>query len=383
MRSYQLVFVLPNLSGGGAARVASILCGEWVKVGYDVHLVTFEEPGTASAYPLDRRVVRHQIGASVSPKGLVGFIANNARRVARLRRILHRLQPTAVVSFLTEANMGAVLATAGLGIPVLISERNHPGHHATSRINAFLRRLIYPRAARLCVQTEDIRDWFRSNLGMEAIVVPNPVSFPNHSPRTARDKPLSERSVSVALGRLEPQKGYDELIEAFAMIAPDVPKWDLVIHGEGESRMALERRIKELGLERRIFLPGTTKTPMNALLAADLYVHPARYEGFPNAVLEALVCGLCVVATDCPGGTGEILQGSRYGILVPLGNTHDLAVAMRGAMQDEALRSRYAEAAADAVRIYAPDMIAARWIEEIEKYASGTQCFTNLRTPGL
>ena len=373
MEKHRLVFVLPNFSGGGAARVASILCGEWVRAGHEVHVVTFEEPGTASIYPLDGDIVRHQIGASVSPKGPAGFIVNNTRRVARLRRIFWRLQPTAVVAFLAEANMSAVLAAAGLGVPVLISERNHPGHHAASRINAFLRRHIYPRAARLYVQTEDIGGWFRDNLGMEASVIPNPVSLPrDQAPPVAAVRKPGDRAVAVSLGRLDPQKGYDDLIEAFAMIAPDVPEWDIVIHGEGGQRATLERQIEKLGLEGRVFLPGATGAPMEALRAADLYLHPARYEGFPNAVLEALSCGLCVVATDCPGGTGEILQGDTYGILVPLGSTAALAEAVRGAMQDEALRSRYAAAAGDAVRIYAPDMIAARWIDEIEKCASGT-----------
>lgn len=369
----RIVFVLPDLSGGGAARVASILCGEWVKAGHEVHLVTYEEPGAASVYPLDSRIVRHQIGASVSPRGLAGFVANNTRRVTRLRRTLREVRPTAIIAFLAEANMSAVLAGFGLGIPVLISERNHPGHHTMSRINAFLRRCIYPRASRLCVQTQDIRDWFRVNLGIEAGVVPNPVSQPeNPAPRGAAVKKPGERAVAISLGRLEPQKGYDDLIGAFASIASEVPEWDVVIHGEGGQRATLERQIEKLGMEGRIFLPGATKTPIAALRMADLYLHPARYEGFPNAVLEALSCGLCIVATDCPGGTGEILQGNAYGILVPGGDAGALAGAMRRAMQDETLRARYAAEAANGVRIYAPDKIAARWMDEIEKCTQGT-----------
>lgn len=369
---HRLVFVLPNLSGGGAARVASILCGEWIKVGHEVHLVTYEEPGAPSAYPLDERVVRHQIGASVSPRGLPGFAGNNARRVFRLRRTLRRLKPTAIVAFLVEANMGAILAGRGLGVPIIISERNHPGHHSTSRINAFLRRRLYPLATRLCVQTNDIRDWFRANLGIEASVIPNPVPPPEGR---ACDGGIAAgqgvRLRAVSLGRLDAQKGYDNLIAAFATIASQVPQWDVVIHGEGGQRAGLERQIEQLGLEGRIFLPGASREPMRVLRAADLYLHPARYEGFPNAVLEALSCGLCVVATDCPGGSGEILQGGRYGLLVPAGDTEAFAGAMRRAMQDGALRAHYQAEAGEAVRIYAPDAIAARWIEEIDGYASG------------
>lgn len=365
----RLAFVLPNLSGGGAARVATILCGEWVKAGHEVHLITYEEPGAVSAYPLDSRVVRHQIGACVSPKRLLDFVGNNVRRVFRLRRTFRRLRPTAIMAFLAEANMAAVLAGRGLGVPVVISERNHPGHDVTSTMNAFLRRHLYPLATRLCVQTDDIRAWFQTNLPMDATVIPNPVLMPEARIRKITGGVgLVRRRRAISLGRLDPQKGFDNLISAFATIAAEVPDWDIVIHGEGGQRADLERQIERLGLEGRILLPGATSSPMEALRSADLYLHPARYEGFPNAVLEALSCGLCVVATDCPGGTGEILQGDRYGVLVPSEDVGALAGAMRRAMQDGAFRARYAADAADAIRVYAPDAIAARWIGEIETF---------------
>lgn len=369
MHNYRLAFVLPNVSGGGAARVAAILCGEWAKAGHEVHLVTYEEPGTIPFYPLNERIVRHQIGLSVSPKGVLGFISNNARRVLRLRRTLRRIRPAAVIAFLSEANITAVLASRGLGVPVLISERTHPGHAKLSALRSAARRFTYPQATRLCVQTEEVRDWYFRNLGVETSVIPNPVSRPEvdeEEQGTAR----TDRRRVVSLGRLHPVKGFDRLIDAFAKIAPEAPDWDLVIHGEGEERAALEQQIARLGLQDRIFLPGATRTPMTALRTSHLYVHSALYEGFPNAVLEALAAGLCVVATECPGGTGEILQGGNHGILVPVGDTEALAAAMLRTMRDDALRASFAARAYDAARVFAPDAIAARWLQEIERHAT-------------
>jgi glycosyltransferase involved in cell wall biosynthesis len=363
MTHLRIAFVLPDVSGGGAARVACILCEEWVKAGHEVHLITYEEPGTAPVYPLDRRVVQHQIGLSVSPRGLFGFASNNARRIWRVRKVLRHIRPDAVIAFLAEANMAAVLGGWGLGAPVLISERNHPAYYEVSSLNGLLRRWIYPLATRLCVQTEDIRDWFWCNLHIESSVIANPVSMPSEEDlRRAAGMPASGRRRALSLGRLEPQKGYDMLVEAFALIANQVPEWDVVIRGEGGERAALERQIAQAGLERRILLPGVTASPMQELLAVDLYLHPARFEGFPNAVLEALAAGLCVVATDCPGATGEILWGGENGILVPPDEVEALALSMRRAMQDEDCRAHYADRARAAVSIYAPEAIAAKWI---------------------
>src|SRR5690606_20187778 len=141
-----------------------------------------------------------------------------------------------------------------------------------------------------------------------------PVTRAEHSRRRA-----------TTLGRLVYQKGLDRLIDAFALISPDLPDWELAIFGVGEAREDLERQIAAHKLEDRIFLMGNTTDAMVELRASDLYVHAARYEGYPNAILEALAAGLCVVATDCPGATGEILAGGQYGILVPDADAQSLA----------------------------------------------------------
>lgn len=375
MTVQRIASVIPNLSGGGAARVAAILCGEWCKTGHEVHLITYEHPGAASVYPLHGGIVRHQLGLNVSPKNVFGYASNNARRIWRLRRALKTIAPTAIVAFLSQASITSVLAARGLGAPVLISERNHPAYHIETRLAAFLRRHLYRHATQVCVQTDDIRNWFRDNLALEASVIPNPVlmdDMPEHAPTCCQREGL--RRKVVALGRLAHQKGFDVLIDAFAKIAPDVPLWDLIIHGEGDQRSALRQQVDKLGLADRIFFPGSTLDPLNALRAADLYVHPARYEGFPNAVLEALTAGLCVVATDAPGGTGEILQGGKHGLLVPPDDAEALAAAMLQVMKDEPTRSRFAATAQQAVRIYEPGAIASRWLDEIEKHQQSVLC---------
>lgn len=362
----RLAFVISNMVSGGAARVASILCAEWVASGHEVHLITYEDPGTPAIYPIDSRVVRHQIGLSVSTENAIGFVSNNAARIVRLRRALKKIEPTAVISFLLNANITAVLASRGLGVPVLISDRNHPGHDKISALRGRIRKLIYPHADRLCVQTENIRSWYDQNMQLDATVIPNPALRTELVPAPRQTREFTGRRRATTLGRLEPQKGFDRLIDAFALIHADVPDWEIAIFGAGEQRAALERQIASHKLEERIRLMGTTLEPMAELAASDLYVHSARYEGYPNAVLEALAAGLCVVATDCPGATGEILAGGEYGILVPDNDTDALAAGMKQAMTDSTVRANFAQRAPMALAKIAPGDVAERWLREIE-----------------
>ncbi len=361
----RIAFCLPYMNEGGAAKVAAVLCSTWVGQGHEVHLLTFEEPGTEALFALEPRIQRHQLGLYVSGHGMAGFLATNVARTKRLRVTLRELEPTCVISFLLSANVVSIAATRGLGIPVIVSERNHPAFDLLSRPKALLRRITYPLADRVCVQTEDIRSWFANNLGLDCAVIENPVEI-----ATPEAPPLTQQHERpkriVSLGRLEPQKGFDRLIAAFALADRAVPGWQLVIHGEGPLRGALEEQVSHAGLEGRVLLPGVTRDAAGVLADCDLYAHSAHYEGFPNAVIEALVARRAVVACDCPGAIGEILRGGAYGILCADAGPDELAKGLIRAMADEALRVSLAATSQDAVRNLDPDRIARQWIAIVQ-----------------
>jgi len=363
-----LAFVIPAISLGGAARVASILLSEWIDKGHEVHLLTFDGPDNLDAFPIDPRVIRHRLGNYKSPDDLMGFARTNVTRVRSVWHVLREVRPTAVVSFLLEANVIATLVGRSLGVPVLICERNHPGRHQIPAAKELIRAIVYPRATRLCVQTKDIRRWYADRFTCDVVVLPNPVAMDEvGSPRPSLAAEPGDRSkYAVTLARLARQKGLDRLITAFSRIAHRVPDWELIIFGEGDLRQELENQIAKLGVSERVRLRGATRAPRSELQRADLYVHPARYEGYPNAVLEALEAGLCVVATDCPGATREILQDGEFGILVPDDDIDALGEALAQAMSDGTLRMQYAAKARDAILGLEPAAIAQRWLEVIE-----------------
>jgi glycosyltransferase involved in cell wall biosynthesis len=236
-----------------------------------------------------------------------------------------------------------------------------------------LRRWYYPAAAGVVVQTDATARWARKWLLSDRVrMIPNPVVPPPASIGDAvRNRVPSDTRMMVAMGRLERQKGFDLLLAAFSLVADDHPEWRLVILGEGPERAALEQAIRERGLADRVMLPGVSKTPEDWLRACDLFVLSSRYEGFPNALGEAMACGLPVVSFDCPVGPGEIISHGEDGLLVPAGDVSALAAAMRRLIDDPAEAARMAGRAARVVERFGEEAVAARWEELLLATAMG------------
>jgi len=124
----------------------------------------------------------------------------------------------------------------------------------------------------------------------------------------------------VGAGSLLPQKNFSLLIDAFALTSANNKDCKLIILGEGDERLALEEKIRTLGLEDRIKLPGYVDNPLSIIKECNCFVLSSDFEGLPGILIEALICGVNIVATDCPTGPNEILDGGRFGTIVPVGD---------------------------------------------------------------
>lgn len=363
-----ICLVIATLGPGGAERVLSTMANYWTERGHIVTLVTLETT-ERDFYHVDPRAHRVGLGLIWPSATLFEALRNNFCRVRELRRAIRACKPDVIVSFLDQTNVLTLLAAAGLRIPVVVSERIDPHHQPLSAVWRWMRARTYPRAGRIVVQTERAGRYFRSAAARRLAVLPNPVLLrPGHAAE------VLPRPVVVGIGRLEYQKGFDLLLRAFARIASSWPEWTLVLVGEGSLKTELERLASTLGLRDKVRFMGTVEVTELLLMQIDVFVLPSRFEGFPNALCEAMAAGRAVIASDCPSGPGEIIQNGENGLLVPIENVSALANVLERLVGDPALRLRLGRQARNVAVRFDIESVMARWDRMLsELTAEGTK----------
>lgn len=363
-----ILFVIFSLSAGGAERVASTLINYWVGISYRVTLVTLDCAGN-DFYPLDHRVQRVGLGLNQASGDWLEFIVNNTRRIRILRTTIRSYSPDVIVSFLDTTNVLVLSAAIGLGVPVVVSERIDPRKRPIGTIVRGLRRLLYKNARAVVVQTEDVAHWARRIVRSRAVyVIPNPVQIPPRKHDTERS--TDGVHTSLAIGRMDVQKGFDLLLAAFAQCAAKHDDWNLRIIGEGAERDRLQDLADRLGISHRVRLDPVIREPTSAFMGADLFILSSRYEGFPNVLLEAMAFGLPVISFDCPSGPGEIIRDGVDGLLVPPNDIGALANAMDWLMGAERERRQLATRATEVTERFSLARIADMWCHVLEEAVS-------------
>lgn len=307
------------MGNGGAERVASLLCGQWAKEGHAVTLVLTYRGRGPSAYALHEDIELIYLSDLVgdAPKWLPMYL----RRLSALRSLITSRSPNVIYSFLTNVNVMALVAGVGLHVPIVVSERSYPPMLPLPRALRALRVLTYPCAHRVVMQTRDGLDWLsRAIPRAKGAYIGNPVSVPisvstpvclpeTHVPKGAK--------VVMAVGRLGPEKQFDKLIDAFAKTCKGTPQAHLVIAGEGPLRATLTEQVRALDLENRVSLVGKVGNIQDWYDTASLFVLSSAFEGFPNALMEAVCNGVPAVSFDCATGPRDILESWAPEALVP------------------------------------------------------------------
>lgn len=356
-----ITFFTSSMRSGGAERVISHLANHWAAQGHQVTLITLWD--TAYDFyvlnPNIKRLSLHCAGESRSP---IKAIQNNIAQITRLRRALSAAPPDILLSFLGTNNITALLATIGLSVPVIISERNNYKTQKLGTLRRFLQRLFYPKATALVSVSKGVDLDFTWVPAPLRHVIYNPVVLNEDAPLPASLATiLSGKKTLLAVGSLSPQKGHDRLIRAFAKCAPRFPDWQLLIVGEGSRRELLESQISSLQMDGRVHLPGAVKEVHALMRACDLFALPSHYEGFPNVLVEAMSCGLPCVSFDCPYGPAEIIENGKNGLLIENDNEEAFVNALEQLMDDQPLRTRLSANAPAILNKLDIHAIAAQW----------------------
>lgn len=347
----RILFYINRIGRGGAERVMVNLSNMFNRIGYEVHLVTSFP--TSNEYPVDEGVTRH----TLSQQRLTSFWERNMVYISKLRHTIHEVRPDVVVSFMAEPNYRAILAAAGLGTKTIISVRNDPCQEYAGRMGRLLGQRLLPLADGCVFQTEQARAWFPEKLQKKSIIIPNAVNEAFYSTQRA---PIP--GMIVTCGRLNAQKNQKMLIDAFSRIAGRYPWIRLRIYGDGDLRQALSQQITDLGLDDRVELMGVTTDVPSVLREASVFVMSSDYEGMPNALMEAMAVGVPCISTDCPcGGPQMLIDNGQNGLLVPVGDTAQLAQALEKLLSDETLAGRMGQQAHQSAQRFLPERIFQEW----------------------
>lgn len=347
---------------GGVERMVITIANEMASRGHDVCLLTWDRASAKAFYEISPAIEWYKLDV-----GDVRHTASLLTRVKRAwvaRRIVRSLRPDVVIAFQVGVFKALRAYCAAMPVCMIVAERNaptlydHTSGGEKAKQNAFR---TFRLARHLVVQCEAYRTMHPHYLQEKLLAIPNPVYVT--SARATPELPdASGRFRLLAVGRLSYQKNFESLISAFARIASGLPQWDLVILGEGELRAKLEMLVSQRGLSSRVHMPGAVKDISAQYAQANLFCLPSLWEGFPNALAEALAHGLPAVGFAESAGVNVLIEHGVMGMLAP-GNGDDevLAETLATLMADPQKRQLFGTRASESMQQYAPERIMDQW----------------------
>jgi glycosyltransferase involved in cell wall biosynthesis len=359
-----LALFIPSYAGGGGERVAMFLARTLAAAGLRVDLVVARSRGELRDEPLPG-VTKVELGAVDELLAAPAWV-----------RYLKRTRPRCAMSMIHTANFNSGLGAVFVpDVPVIVNLRIAASCDPAAQwwfrswFGFGPERRLYQRASRVVGVSRGVAEEAVKVFGVppsRVLSIPNPRQSREVSPDIAAEhEALFEKPVVLGVGRLAPQKDFETLLKAFARLAVS-RDLHLVILGEGPGRRALLEQASELGVSKRVFLPGFVPNPQAYLRRARVFALSSRNEGFPGALIEAMEAGAAIVSTDCPFGPSEILDGGRFGRLVPVGDATGLAEAIAKELEaaDVGPDARRAERAIWLDQ-YEPEVVTARYLRLI------------------
>ena len=275
-----------------------------------------------------------------------------------IRKNIIRTNPDTVISFGDWYNSYVILATRFLRKPVFITNRMGPNINY-GVLMEFFNKLFYRLATAMIVQTKRAKAIMQNKYKINDIrIVPNGIKKMDIVNR-------KHEKIIITVGRLHKEKGHAVLIEAFSKLKNK--DWTLDIVGHGPERVALEKQVLNLRIKDRVCFHGHKKDFKDLLAAASIFVLPSFYEGFPNALIEAMSVPLTCVSSDCVAGPREIINHGENGFLFETGNVDSLTLILDELMNDPSKLSLYEKNAFNIIDNYNFENVACQFLNEILK----------------
>ncbi len=355
------MFVIHSMRGGGSERQMSYLANEMASRA-KTSLVTLDGIDN-DAYPLDSKIERIGLGLTSERGGFFRGLSANFRRINALKSRIIAWKPDIVVSFCDTTNILTLIACPAT-IPVLISERNDPRRQRLSRHWEFMRSIYYPKCKTCVAQTDEVGNYLISKrlvAHSKMVIVPSAISIPNKEwdsidslRKSAHPKTL------LYLGRLSPQKRVDRLLKAWAKLTAHHGTWQLRIVGDGELRASLQALANDLGIAKSVVWSLWSDDAWHYLCSANAFCLVSDYEGYPQAMLEAMGAGLPVAVFDCGPAIRHAISDGIDGLVIP--SEDQITVVLNRMLSSDSLRNTLGQKAAEQAKYFEWPTIAPQWL---------------------
>lgn len=343
-------FYISSLSGGGAENVLITLAKEFQRKGNHVSITSLEKRPQFYEVPGEIELIKYDH----TEKGKLKEHIDDFLAVRK--QIKNRQKTDVCISFLSRCNWLVLICSFFLKSKVVVCDRNNPLKEHSKAI-FWLSCQLYRSASAIVVQTVQIKNFYPKFLQNKIHIIENPLDEDRLIKQCA-EKMVCKENLIISMGRLEKQKDFKTLINAFAQIEKKFPEWNVCIFGKGDMKNELQELINKYGLESRIFLRGRTETPFLELKKAKVFVLSSNYEGFPNVLCEGLYAGLACVSSDCISGPKELITDGVNGFLFPVGDAEALSDKLTLMLSSEELRAKLGKNGKTSVKkLFLPEII--------------------------
>lgn len=302
---------------GGAEKQIILLANEMINRNHDVNFISLYKNN--ECYGMDERIKRKFI----EDKGFSIF--KILSRYIELRNEIKKIKPDLIINFWFQSAYLTSFMNKNYTGKIIYCERGDPNDKEYRGLLGLVRKIAFSRINGFVFQTTGARNYFNKKIIDRSIIIPNSVSIKN----TDIIKFEYRKNKIVCVGRLHEQKNIQLLINAFYDIKDKYKNYTLHIYGDGELKSELEILIKNLGLNKKVFLEGAKKNIYDYIKDARLFVLSSNYEGMPNALLEAMLLGIpCITTNWSPGGAYDILSDKENGLIVQKNNKEELSKAI-------------------------------------------------------
>lgn len=350
-------FVTSSLQGGGAQRVLVNIANRFARDGWKTHLICFVAQNNPPIYSVDTEIQLHYL-----PRGYTIKDRILPKCVMMLQALVEEISPDILIPFLMPATAYTFVVARNLKIKIIVSERNDPTRTPADPYWRKQRDHIITHADGCVFQTQSAREYFGADAPLKYAIIRNPVDLSGARNDVVKACERTQRVICV--GKYEPQKNLEFLLDVFAEFLKTHPDYTLEVYGNDyhHRRLSLQQKAIALGIDDKVCLNDARSDIFDVIYDARMCVLPSKYEGMPNALIESVSLGVPSIASDCPAyGGRQVITSGENGYLVAVDDKEAFVDKMRCIADQDELADRFTEEGRKVSKKFDIDEVYALW----------------------